>query len=77
MAKGSELVVVKGLKKYQETDAAILVGPPGLKPYAPYDDGKVWVPLGIINHTTERKDSLIDIEVPQWFAERKDLQYGN
>lgn len=71
---GKQPVVVRGLKVYERKDGSILVGPPNLKQYATYDDGKQWVP-DLMILAREEKDGLITITVPQWFAERKGFNY--
>jgi hypothetical protein len=76
MPKGSELVCLRGLKKYAENDdgTSILVGPPGLKEQAPYDDGKVWLPSGLINYFRELPNDTVELEIPFWLAQKKELE---
>ena len=65
----NELIVLV-VRKYQETEKAILVGASGLRPG---DDGKEWIPLSMVSHCKEIPGNLIELEIPRWMADRKDL----
>lgn len=70
----SELVVVQ-VQRYHETEAAILVGPPG---HNVQDRLKTWLPKGLIHKTDEVTDpahlDMVELEIPSWLMHKKELE---
>lgn len=69
-----ETYTLQGFQLYQETDKAILIGPPGLKVEQEFTRGKTWIPSSLISHNTFNGiGSIGDCEIPHWFADKNDL----
>lgn len=74
MADRNELVTIQ-VQRYRETDDAILVGPIGTPGRNMVQDRlKVWLPLGLISHTDEFEGDIVELEIPRWLMEKKDLE---
>lgn len=69
----NELVTIK-VKLHQETADAILVGPS--KQFTPDRlVRKEWLPSSFISHKSGYEiGSIIEVEIPRWLAEKKDLE---
>lgn len=69
-----EIYVLQGVQLYQETDKAILIGPPGLKKEEVFTRGKTWIPSSLVSHNTLNGiGSIGDVEIPHWFADKQEL----
>lgn len=70
----SDIVVVRNLFLYKETDYAVLVGKPGLGRYDKL--GKTFIPSSLIEHNEWKGEGTIsDIEIPRWLAEDREFDY--
>lgn len=74
---GPNALVVCDVQLYAETEKAIRVGKPGLRPQSIYDEKeKPWLPSALVMHSTlNGVGSVGSIEIPRYLAEQKELEY--
>lgn len=77
MAIKDDIVLVRNLRLFAETDKAILLGACHLKVNSITDLGKEWVPLVFIESPFPFDDigDVADVEMPRWIADQKDFSY--
>lgn len=72
MSRNNDLVVILA-RIYNTTDSAILVGEPGLLPSD--SDQMDWLPLSLVAHTKELPGSKVELEIPRWLMDKKELDH--
>jgi len=77
MSKSDNIVTVKKMELYANTDKSILIGPPGLKRKSRTYIGKTWVPIVFIEKPFPFGNigDVRDVNIPRWVAEQNDFNY--
>ena len=63
---------------YDQTEKAILIGPPRLRDSNPsHQAAKQWLPRQLLQDITDIGNGMVELQLPQWLADKKGLTHGS